>query len=136
MPKLNFFLFQFTQVSTFPNTLTLMGLAEFCQAAGVPIFSIIYLITPIGSHIREQTGVSLSFSKLTISMKELFGRESDAIEEHSQIENDTENSNSENYSRALLMDGLKIMVMDVILEGTTLITIYLALLKDQAIGYQ
>jgi hypothetical protein len=69
-------------------------------------------------------------------MKELFGRESDATEEHSQIENDTEKSNSENYSRALLMDGLKIMVIDLVLEGTTLITICLALSKDQAIGYQ
>ncbi|MGK3737290.1 MAG: hypothetical protein ACI90V_004135 [Bacillariaceae sp.] len=136
MPKLNFFLFQYTQVSTFPNTLTLMGLAEFCMNAGVPIFSIIYLITPIGSHIRENTGVSLSFSKLIVSMKELFDRKSDATAEHSQIENDTENSNSKSYSRALLMDGFKIMVMDLVLEGTTLITIYLALLKDQAIGYQ
>ena len=136
MTKLNFFLFQYTQVSTFPNTLTLMGLSEFCQAAGIPIFSIIYLMTPIGSTIREDTGVSLSFSKLIVSMKELFGRESDATEEHSQIENDTEKSDSENYSRALLMDGLKIMVIDLVLEGATLVTIYLALLKDQAIGYQ
>jgi len=126
----------YTQVSTFPNTLTLMGLSEFCQAAGIPIFSIIYLMTPIGSTIREDTGVSLSFSKLIVSMKELFGRESDATEEHSQVENDTGKSDSENYSRALLMDGLKIMVIDLVLEGATLVTIYLALLKDQAIGYQ
>lgn len=136
MTKLNFFSFQYTQVSSFPNTLTLMGLSEFCQAAGIPIFSIIYLMTPIGSNIREDTGVSLSFSKLIVSMKELFGRESDATEEHSQNENDTGKSDSENYSRALLMDGLKIMVIDLVLEGATLVTIYLALSKDQAIGYQ
>ena len=46
------------------------------------------------------------------------------------------NVKTKSGTKLLLLEGLKIMVMDLVIEGATLITVYLALMKDSATGYQ
>jgi len=60
-----------------------MGAAEFSDHIALPLSSTLYLKTPIGSNIRENTGVSLSISKLVVAFKELTNREHDVAERKS-----------------------------------------------------
>jgi hypothetical protein len=106
-----------------------MGLAEFSMYYSIVIISVIWLVTPIGSNIRENTGVSLSLGKLIASFKQLITRKNSDNGEEQEV--------SRGYDKKeLLKDGLKIMMMDLVLQGAQMITVYLALIHDPAVGYQ
>merc|ERR1719469_1208006 len=54
------------------NPLLLLSLAEFAGAWVFPILAILYMISPLGKTLRENTGVSLSLSKLIRSFRLTF----------------------------------------------------------------
>lgn len=122
----------FTQVGTFPNPLTLLGAAEFASSIALPIFCVVYILSPFGANIRENNGLKLSISSVIESGKDIVCcRDGDDEPSESQhIEG------ARSPTKQVLVDGLKIMTMDVVLQVTQLVTVYLALYQDPATGYQ
>mmetsp|Transcript_11282 Transcript_11282/g.23749 ORF Transcript_11282/g.23749 Transcript_11282/m.23749 type:complete len:702 (+) Transcript_11282:462-2567(+) len=62
----------FTKVGASGSPLLLLSWAEFAAAWVYPVLSICYIISPLGSTLRENTGVSLSLSKLRKSIVNSF----------------------------------------------------------------
>lgn len=147
------------------NTLFLLGSAEFASAWDLPLLSILYIVSPLGKDLREHTGVELRLHKLYTSVALSFRDVQEEPEEKKAVEmieeskekqegpEDADNSpqNEEpptvagpptseqiklQSTKDLLMEGLKVMVMDVAIQFCISLSIYLALIKDAAIGYQ
>lgn len=147
------------------NTLLLLASGDFATAWAFPVLSILYLSTPLGREIRERTGVTLSLRKLVGSMGDPClksmaepqaaaeadvanaSTNNDSLQEHAEVgqnydtmakvdSTDLQVANNEGTSKNLLMEGFKIMFMDVTIQATLSLSIYLALLKDGAVGYQ
>jgi hypothetical protein len=116
-----------------------MGLSEFSMYYSMVLLIVIYLVTPIGSNIRENTGVSLSLGKLSASFKQLITRKN-----HNTGSDNSDNDGEDQEvsdgggfdKKKLIKDGLKIMAVDLVLQGATLVTVYLALIHDPAVGFQ
>jgi len=144
----------FKGLSTSIDPLILLAWAEFSQPYVTLILSVIYLITPLGSTIREHTGVSLSISKLCQSFRALFrlghsrdseeGRSRDSEELHTptnpeNIEgdiDDDETSASDPSVATLAKEGMCIMAVDLTVQLSKSLAIYLALATDAATAYQ
>ncbi|OEU12094.1 hypothetical protein FRACYDRAFT_244354 [Fragilariopsis cylindrus CCMP1102] len=150
----------FTYVDTSSNPLTLIGIADYVYDFTIPLLTILYLITPLGSQICNRTGVHLSFTKLlsiflqfkpskTASSASSASSASTSVNETTKLIKDvnetTKKKNNEESSSStpmststidLLLDGLKVMFMDVAIQGCVSFTLYVALLEDSAVAYQ
>ena len=141
------------------ETLVLLALAEFSVPYLIVVLSVLYLVSHLGSNIREDTGVKLSFTRLCKSFYELIHREqvgegsamnsgpqmnegpSEKINED-QVEDDDgyplhdEQSSSVSHASELIKEGLCIMFLDVCVQLAKTLAIYLALKADGATAYQ
>jgi hypothetical protein len=155
----------FTAVDDASNRLLLLSTAEFTSEWLLPILAILYVICPLGSELREKTGVGLSVTKLCNSFAALQGPQKndgkpDATNDmhESEYKNATTEENAldpplsedeekvnggeetdasgEESTATLLLEGLKIMVMDVTIQMCTSLSIYLALANDAAEAYK
>jgi hypothetical protein len=154
----------FSYVETSSNPLTLIGIADYVYDLTIPLLTILYLITPLGSQICDRTGVHLSLSKL-LSVFSIQVKPSSALASTSTstststftslnettklINDDTKKKDNEEESASstptsttptstmdLLLDGLKVMFMDVAIQACVSFTLYVALLEDSAVAYQ
>lgn len=151
----------FTGLSTSIEPLILLAWAEFSQPYVTLILSVLYLATPLGSTLRDHTGVELSISKLCRSFRILFRgcsrddeelqplTESLADHQHQDV-SDTEegNTNTEESNEAsiheisdtsaatLAKEGMCIMALDLAVQLSKSLAIYLALATDAATAYQ
>jgi hypothetical protein len=152
----------FLGIDNASNPLMLLGAGDFTTAWALPVLSFLYLSTPLGREIRERTGVSLSLSKLIsglwnpcASMDDPEGEGTELASAKNRTQNlgsvdiparpseTTTNDNTEvdvstlnHAQKSLLSEGLQIMFMDVAIQATLSLSIYLALLTDGAVGYQ
>lgn len=152
--------YSFNDVVDHKTRLLLLSSAEFTAAWMLPLLSILYIVSPLGANLRENTGVNLRVGTLFTSFKSLFGGmetpaddskkdggsdmaspHKAAAEEHTPDESHTKENAapagpSPESTKTLLVEGLKIMVMDVVIQCCTSISIYLALSKDASVAYQ
>jgi hypothetical protein len=134
----------FTGLSTSIDPLILLAWAEFSQPYATLILSVLYLITPLGSTIRDHTGVSLSIYKLCQSFRDLFrlGRSRDDEElcllaDPECIEGGIDETSASDTSAATLAkEGMCIMAVDLAVQLSKSLAIYLALATDAATAYQ
>jgi hypothetical protein len=143
----------FTNLSKPIEPLVLLALGEFAVPYCILIWSIMYLISPLGSSIREHTGVRLSISKLGSSFCELFkpARSSNASQtdplqtgllsegdETKSDDLDPINDRLEHTSSPgeLIREGHCIMILHVAVQLAKTLAIYLALKTDAAMAYQ
>ncbi|VEU34278.1 unnamed protein product [Pseudo-nitzschia multistriata] len=148
----------FGNIATYGNPVTLLGIAEFVLDWTTPILLTLFLVTPIGSQIREQTGVELSITKVcSYFLRPLAAFRKPALEQSDEkdgsddINGDKDNAASSNgdgndsdddddddqrETMSLLIEGLKIMFMDIVIQACMTCSIYLALTTDGAIAYQ
>lgn len=141
----------FTNIGSSGDPLLLLSWAEFAAAWVYPVLSIGYIISPLGSTLRENTGVSLSLFKLRKSIVNSFsstaptGSSSEQVtteqipndeEELTEVTNETPEDVEELSTKDLLKDGLKVMVIDVVIQVCVSLTVYLALAQDGSVAYQ
>ena len=153
----------FSNVKTSLNPLTLLGIAETSADIALPVLSILFLSSPLGFQIRDRTGVSLSIPKLLRSVglnsdkrspvadtdtanncvNEVRNNETTSLINNagSGDANDKKKEggpggSNDNTTMHLFIEGLKIMFMDVAIQGCTTFTLYAALLQDSAVAYQ
>jgi hypothetical protein len=144
----------FTGLSTSIEPLVLLAWAEFSSPYVTLILSVLYLTTPLGFTIRDHTGVTLSISKICQSFRALssLGRVEDEEESSSltdqlishteegigdeSSEHDKIGGASEASAAALVKEGLCIMILDLTVQLSKSLAIYLALASDAATAYQ
>ncbi|VEU42942.1 unnamed protein product [Pseudo-nitzschia multistriata] len=156
----------FSNVGTWSNPLTLVGIADISGDIVLPVLAISFLASPLASSIRERTGLSLSGSKVIDNLRwqptngfapvvskkvvsdngEFFSRESTSLignrksEENSAFERsittNNEAPNGTNNTMKLFVEGFKVMFMDVAIQGCTSFTYYVALRQDSEVAYQ
>lgn len=154
----------FTAVNSASNKLLVLGIAEASASLLLPLLCILYLISPLGRDLREHTGVYLSCDGFARSLGAFLGRdemdepgeagvkvdtpspasglpatekENGSLTNHetASVENEPSVKGPES-TRKLLLDGLKIMVMDVAIQFCLSLGIYLALVNNAADGYK
>ena len=134
--------------------LLLLSSAEFTAAWMMPSLAILYIISPLGADLRDNTGVNLRFGKLVNSMRALLNYDRNhgtgtpsqkaGAEEHNSDENrhvdfavqEISSEPKPDSTKTLLIEGLKIMVMDVVIQCCISISIYLALSNSASVAYQ
>jgi len=140
--------------ATFPNPITLLGIAEFIQDWSWPFILWLYLKT-WGSGVSERTGLDLSLKKvgryLLVPfdiMKKKFSKastEDDDDDDSDIAATNTANNNNDNdisetqrhrETKNLIKQGISLMVTDITLEGCKAAAIYLSLLANNAVTYQ
>ena len=126
----------------------------------MPVLAILFLLSPLGSSVCDRTGLSLSVSKLFGSLGwqqphtnstnnednvESCDNETTGLIHKTEHEENatakaesttTSNNEDTNDTRKLFFEGLKIMFMDVAIQGCTTFTLYVALRQDSAVVYQ
>jgi len=152
------FTFVGTTSSTMVNPLTLVGISDYVSDFTTPVLALLYLGTPLGYEICNRTGVTLSWTKLvsifhftsssstSISTSTSTKDTNDIINETTTLIKDSENGkvtvkDNGNFDDGmstwnLLLDGLKVMFMDVAIQGCVSFTLYVALVQDSAVAYQ
>ena len=144
----------FTSLSKPIEKLILLAWAEFSVPYLIVALSIIYLVSPLGASIRDETGVRLSITKLCSSFCDLFRLKQvtkDAEKERqtataTAVENDggpenassaeSHQEDSKSSAKDLVKEGLCIMCLDVCVQLAKTLAIYLALKADAATAYQ
>jgi hypothetical protein len=143
----------FTNLSKPIEKLLLLAWAEFSVPYLIVVLSIIYLVSPLGASIRDETGVQISITKLCSSFCELLrpervngdtererqtppaAAENDGgLENASPVEN--HQADSKSGAKDLVKEGLCIMCLDVCVQLAKTLAIYLALKTDAATAYQ
>lgn len=136
----------FTGLSSSFEPLILLAWAEFSSPYVTLILSVLYLTTPLGFTIRDNTGVKLSISKLCQSFSNLIclGNSKEVLEEEllsltdQHINDKEEGSGEENKKEdtdkasdtsaaALAKEGLCIMALDLAVQLSKSLAVYLAL---------
>ena len=147
------------------NRLTLLALAEFAAAWLFPILSILYIASPLGQDLRQHTGVSLKMTTLKNILFGMRTSENDVSADHATTGSDeiqaaegehlmspdgpsyrlSDESLEEVESPVLsepesntklLLDGLKIMIMNVVIQSCCSLGVYLSLLSNASEAYE
>ena len=156
----------FTNLGGPLEPLILLAWGEFSVSYVTLALTILYLTSPLGSSIRDKTGVTLSLRKLMSSFGTLFcvGFRKDADESSDDIDTpriDTAEDDSSRIvaddgegsaasasdhelggggerstTRELVREGLSLMFLDVSVQLAKSLAVYLALLTDRATAYQ
>eukprot|EP00587_Corethron_hystrix_P016726 CAMPEP_0113331158 /NCGR_PEP_ID=MMETSP0010_2-20120614/22299_1 /TAXON_ID=216773 ORGANISM="Corethron hystrix, Strain 308" /NCGR_SAMPLE_ID=MMETSP0010_2 /ASSEMBLY_ACC=CAM_ASM_000155 /LENGTH=519 /DNA_ID=CAMNT_0000194325 /DNA_START=518 /DNA_END=2077 /DNA_ORIENTATION=+ /assembly_acc=CAM_ASM_000155 len=131
----------FGNIKTYPNPITLLGIAEFVMDWSSPIALFLFLISPLGAQIRERTGLELSTKKVLSYFRMPLSKFRKKIVKES-VDNDNEDKDTAAADDAsqdtvvLLKDGLKLMFMDIVIQACMTCSVYLALNADRAVAYQ
>lgn len=132
----------FGNIQTTTNPLTLLGIGEIVMDYLIPSLLIGFIVSPMGSQIRERTGLNLSvkkvFSYLLRPLASIGGGGDNNNIHNEDVNNNRDNDNNENgdETASLLKEGLKIMFMDVIIQACMSCSVYLALKTDSAVAYK
>lgn len=123
--------------------LLLLAWGEFAVPYCTVALVVCYMLLPLGHTIRDNTGVTLSFTSLFKGFKALFrviytDGSQQPTEVQSLLDNEGDGGVSDEGSttKALVKEGLMIMGLDLGVQLAKSLTIYLALTTDASTAYQ